>query len=93
METSGVFLCGRKPRFFDEDSQDLGQVVAALEDEAALGDDRVESLPAGECWIFHNAVEGHLAGAAEDGERCCLASKIHGVIAPFAFGDVHAVKI
>lgn len=67
--------------------------MAALEDQAALGDDGVDALFAGQGRIFDNAVKRLLAGSSEDREGRHFGAKIHGIVAPFALGYVLAVEV
>ena len=67
--------------------------MAALEDEAPLGNHGVEALFAGKGRIFHDAVEGLLACSPADGKGRHVRAEIHGIVAPFAAGHMHAVEV
>ena len=71
----------------------MRQILAALEDEAALRHHRIEALLPRQRGVFHNAVERLLARPPEDRKRRLVASKIQRVVAPFTGGDLAAIDI
>src|SRR5262245_21613376 len=67
--------------------------MAALEDDAGLGDDRILTLAPGQRRILDDPVERYLGSSAKDGENRLVAQKIDGVIPPFTERDHAAVKV
>src|SRR4029077_5945116 len=47
----------------------------------------------GQLGVLLDAIERHLAGAAEDREHSLLATEIDGVVAPFPGGHLAAVQV
>ena len=76
-----------------EDAQHVAEVVAALQDQAGRGDDRIGALPARKSRLLDDAVERHFGGAAEDREDRLLAELVDGVVAPLAVGDLAAIDL
>src|SRR5690606_20764610 len=68
------------------------QIVATLEDAARGGDHRIGALAAGEAGILDDAIERHFRRTAADCENGAVLEKLNGVIAPFAGGDLLAIK-
>ncbi len=81
-----------KPLFI-ENTQDLCEVIAALEDEATGGGDTIESVFVAFCRAFVDLVEGSLGGAAIDGEDGALGQHINGIVFPVPIGDHLAIDI
>src|SRR5690242_21424216 len=67
--------------------------MAAFEDEAGRGDDRIGALAARQTRLFDDSVKRNFGGAPEDREDRFVAAMIDGVVAPFAIGDLAAVDL
>jgi hypothetical protein len=67
--------------------------VAALEDAAILADDEVLALLQAQPGLLFDDVERPLGSALVDREHGTIAQEVHGVVAPFAIGDLAAVEI
>ena len=69
----------------------LSQFMAALEDQAARRDHGILALAAAQFRALLHPEQGHLAGAAEDGEHRDLLQEIQGIVPPFPGGDHAAI--
>src|SRR5664279_4985149 len=67
--------------------------MTAAHDQAGRRNDAVGALAARQLRIFLEAVERNLGGAAEHREHRAIFHEVDGVIAPFAGGDLAAIKI
>ena len=75
-----------------EHAQHLGELMAALQDEAARGDHGIGALLARQFRVLDDLEERRLAGTAEDGEDSAVGKLVDRIVAPFIGGDHAAVK-
>src|SRR5256885_17255709 len=69
------------------------EFVAAAQDQSGRRDHAVHALLAREPWIFLDAVDRNLGGAAEYRKHRAVFQKVDGVVAPFAIGDHAPIQI
>src|SRR5260370_19294659 len=68
------------------------ELLAATKDQAGRRDHAIGPLPARKPRTLLDAVERHLAGAAEDRKDRAVLQEINGVVAPFAGRDLAAIE-
>jgi hypothetical protein len=79
-------------RRFRQDAQHGYEVVAALHNEAALRDHRINALLSRQGGVLYDAVERHFGAAAEHREHRLFPPEIHGIVPPFPFGHFGAIE-
>src|SRR5262249_8662018 len=66
--------------------------VTAPHNQSSCGDHAVGTLPPFPARILLDAIDRHFRGASEDREHRPILEEVDGVVAPFAGGDLTAIK-
>src|ERR1700761_943864 len=66
--------------------------MAAADDVSGGRNHAVSALAAAQFRVFLDAIDRHFRGAAEYREHRTILEEVDGIIAPFAVGDLAAVK-